>query len=101
MIRYLPSADLTLEHHAAYIGERNPDAATRFLQAVRAAVSTLADNPRKAPAIDFEEHRLFEIRSLGVPGFRHHRVIYRLAGSDVEVLLIFHTSQNPRRLRDV
>lgn len=101
MIRYLPAADESLADHAAYIGARNPAAATRFLVAVRRAVDGLAMSPRMGPELEAEEPRLFGTRWLKIPGFKHHRAVYRIVGADIEVLQIFHTSQNPKRLRDV
>lgn len=96
-----PRADADLYQHVAYLRTRSPDAAMRFVDAVFETIGGLLEAPRKAPVVEFAEPRLFAARWQAVTGFPRYRLVYRVMGDTVEILKVFHTSQNPKRLRDV
>jgi plasmid stabilization system protein ParE len=96
-----PQADADLYQHVAYLRSHSPDAAARFVEAVFDTVNGLLFAPQKAPVLELSEPQLFAVRWQVVKGFRHYRLVYRVMGDTVEILKVFHTSQNPERLRGV
>ena len=86
---YAPRALRDLDGIAAYLSERNPDAAARVLGAIKSSIDTLSFFPQIGRIIDNADHRR-------VPVLRYPYVIfYRIAGEELLILHIRHTSRRP------
>jgi plasmid stabilization system protein ParE len=77
-----------------YIGERNMDAAERFLQALDSDLKKLADMPGMGPAREFADPALDGIRSWPVSEFRDYLVFYRPTGDRLEALRVIHGARD-------
>jgi plasmid stabilization system protein ParE len=81
----------------AWIGERNPDAAERFLR----AVDCTFDQIRKHPAIGWgrpwRHRRLKDMRSWRVEGFHNFLVFYRDEAAAIEVYAVLRASRQLER----
>ncbi|MBI3925940.1 MAG: type II toxin-antitoxin system RelE/ParE family toxin [Armatimonadetes bacterium] len=84
-----------LEQAAAYLEQRNPEAARRLVQTLWEAADGLVELP-------FKGHRLNELRSMPflelVRG--HYRMVYQVHETQVEILAVFHTRQPFEILRE-
>ena len=87
---YAPRALRDLDRIAAYLTERNPDAAARVLGAIKSSIDTLSFFPQIGRVVDNAGHRR-------VPVLRYSYVIfYRIAaGDELLILHIRHTSRRP------
>lgn len=90
-LRVTRRANRDLLDIAEYVGTRNASAAWRVRDHIERAFALL----RQAPFIGRPGERA-GVRELPVRDFPY-LVIYRVAGDAVEVLAIFHTSQDPAR----
>ena len=82
-----------------YIGERNPNAAARFLDAVDQTILGLATHPLKGRLRKFRGEDLKSIRSWRVDGFENHLIFYRMTEDRLEILHIKHGAMKfPRAL---
>jgi toxin ParE1/3/4 len=86
-LRWLRSGSVSLRRHVKFIATENPTAAVRVRRRIRSAVLRLLDFP--------ESGRVGQ-----VPGTRElivaelpYIVLYRVSGDVVEILRVFHTSQ--------
>jgi len=87
-LRWLRSGSVTLRHHVDFITVKNPTAAVRVRRRIRSSVLRLLDFP--------ESGRVGQ-----VPGTRElivgdlpYIVLYRISGDMVEILRVFHDSQD-------
>ncbi len=86
---YAPRALRDLHDIAAYLSERNPDAAVKVLGAIKSSVDTLNFFPQIGRIVDNAAHRR-------VPVLRYPYVIfYRIADEELLILHIRHTSRRP------
>jgi len=86
---YAPRALRDLDGIAAYLSERNADAAVQALGAIKSSIDTLSFFPQIGRVVDNAGHRR-------VPVLRHPYVIfYRIAGDELLILHIRHTSRRP------
>jgi toxin ParE1/3/4 len=86
---YAPRALRDLESIAAYLGERNPTGAINVLGAIKSSVDTLSFFPQIGRLVDNAGHRR-------VPVLRYpYLVFYRVAGDELLILHIRHTSRRP------
>src|SRR5579863_10775983 len=86
---YAPRALRDLDGIAAYLTERNPAAARRVLGAIKSSVDTLSFFTQIGRVVDNADHRR-------VPVLRYPYVIfYRIAGEELLILHIRHTSRHP------
>jgi toxin ParE1/3/4 len=93
-----PRAEQDLLEHFTYIGERNPDAADRFLEAVEKACTLLAQLPLMGRAWQSASPRLANIRYWPVPKFNQYLLYYRPVENGIEVLHVFHAKRNIQKL---
>ena len=88
-IEWLRSALKNLDDEAAYLAERNPQAATAFVKAVLADLDHLAAHPAAG-----REGRVPGTREWAMPS-HPYLIPYRIRDSRLQVLRIFHTRQLP------
>jgi len=78
-----------LDGIAAYLSERNADAAVKALGAIKSSVDTLNFFPQIGRIVDNAGHRR-------VPILRYpHVIFYRIADNELLILHIRHTSRRP------
>lgn len=80
--------------HAVYIGERNPDASVRFLDAVEKALQRIADHPSIGAARSFHLPELSGMRLWPLPDFPNHLIFYRHQANEVTIVRVLHASQD-------
>lgn len=86
---YAPRALRDLRGIADYLGERSPSGTKRVFAAIKSSIDDLEMFPGLGAAVDEKGHRRLPIVS--VP----YAIYYRLAGGEVIVLHIRHTSRKP------
>lgn len=98
VIQYLPDAFRDLNEALAYYGQRSPDAAQRFADAIRAEEQAILDFPDIAYAIGEK------LRVLRVARFPYS-LVYRAIEGDILIIAVAHHKRRPAhwksRLRDV
>lgn len=93
-----------LRHYRDRIGvqDARPQAASRFVHAVRDLVPQLLENPGRGHLARFESHDLADILRVPVPGFAVFALFYRWDGQTLTVVTLEHTAQDlPARLAAV
>jgi toxin ParE1/3/4 len=98
VVRKTPRAEQDLLDHYTYIGERNPRAADRFLQAAKEAFARLARLPGMGRAWESPSPRLAGVRSWTIPSFRNYRIFYRPIRNGIEVLHVLHARRDIQTL---
>jgi len=86
-LRWLRSGSLSLRRQMGYIATKNPEIATRMRRRIRSTVLRLLDFPQSGRVGHFPGTRELIITNLP------YIVIYRISGDVVEILRVFHTSQ--------
>jgi addiction module RelE/StbE family toxin len=86
-LRWLASALLELDRVYGYIAEENPNAARNVFTRIRNATEHLKQFPDSGRAGHINGTR--EVVLTGLPFL----VVYRIRGDYVEILRVFHTSQ--------
>ena len=86
---YAPRALRDLKGIAAYLMEHSPSGARNVLAAVKSSIDALAIFPEIGPAIDDAGHRRFPVHRYP------YAVLYRIAGDELLILHIRHTSRRP------
>jgi plasmid stabilization system protein ParE len=86
---YAPRALRDLESIAEYLVERSPSGAANVMAAIKSSIDTLSSFPEMTPTIDNAGHR-----RLPVPRFPY-AIFYRIAGDEILILHIRHTSRRP------
>ena len=86
---YAPRALRDLENIAAYLIERSPPGAANVLGAIKAGIDALALFPKIGRTVDEMGHRRLPV--LHYP----YVVYYRIAGEELLILHIRHTSRRP------
>jgi plasmid stabilization system protein ParE len=88
-IVYAPRALRDLEDIADYLVERNPRGAFNVLAAIKSSIDTLNSLPRVGRSVDGAGRRR-------VPVLRYpYLIYYRIAGDELLILHIRHTSRRP------
>lgn len=77
-----------------YLGERNLDAAERFLVAVEKDVALLSDMPRMGAMREFASKKLHGIRSWPISGFGDYLIFYRPTPAAIEILRVIHGARD-------
>jgi addiction module RelE/StbE family toxin len=86
---YAPRALRDLEEITAYLTKRNPAGATNVLRAIKSSIETLSFLPRIGRVVDNAGHRR-------VPVLRYpYLVFYRIAGYELLILHVRHSSRRP------
>ncbi|HRK32121.1 MAG TPA: type II toxin-antitoxin system RelE/ParE family toxin, partial [Tepidisphaeraceae bacterium] len=93
-----PRVKIDLLQHFVYIGERNSDAAERFLRAAREAVQDIARMPTAGGLKSFHHPELAGIRSLPIDGFKNYLIFYRETKDGIEVLRVLHGARDIERV---
>lgn len=83
-----------VEESALHIGEQDPAAAFRFLDALDETLRVLARNPRMGSPREFENEALAGVRCFPVHGFSKHLVFYRPRDGVIEVLRVLHGARD-------
>ncbi|HWB54217.1 MAG TPA: type II toxin-antitoxin system RelE/ParE family toxin [Tepidisphaeraceae bacterium] len=81
-----------------YIGERNFDAAERFLSAFDANLRRLAVMPNIGSLRAFGNPTLDGIRSWPISGFENYLIFYRLIQGEVQILRVIHGARDIDRV---
>jgi toxin ParE1/3/4 len=93
-------AELDALGYFQYLHERNPDAATRFLEAIDQTVEQLAIHPLIGRLRKFRGKDLKHIRSWRVEDFENYLIFYRVTRTRLEILRIKHGAMDfPHALR--
>jgi toxin ParE1/3/4 len=77
-----------------YIGERNLDAADRFLAAFDTDIKRLAAMPLIGAIRTFATPKLGNLRSLPISGFENYLIFYRPAETEVQILRVIHAARD-------
>jgi len=86
---YAPRALRDLEGIDAYLVSRNPAAVVNVLGAIKSSIDTLSFFPQIGRIVDDAGHRR-------VPVLRYpYLIFYRIAGEDLLILHIRHSSRRP------
>jgi plasmid stabilization system protein ParE len=86
---YAPRALRDLESIAAFLTKHSPTGARNVLSAIKSSIDSLTFFPQIGLVIDDADHRR-------MPVIRYPYVIfYRIAGDDLLILHIRHTSRRP------
>jgi len=90
----LPAADRDVELAAAHIAERDPSAADRFIDAVRATEEALSQTPGMGTRRDYDNPALTGMRWHSVRGFRKYLVFYIPRSDGIEVVRVLHGARD-------
>jgi toxin ParE1/3/4 len=93
-VRYSPGALRDLENIYDYIAERNPQAASRVLARIRAAINLLSEFPRIGHAGRAPDTREWVVK--GLP----YIIVHELHDDVLAVLAIFHGAQDRDHRRE-
>ena len=86
---YAPRALRDLQGIAAYLVQRSPSGAENVLSAIKSSIDALTVFPEMAPVVDDRHHRRLPV--LRYP----YAIFYRIAGDELLILHIRHTSREP------
>lgn len=87
-IKWLSAARKNLDAATVYVAKEDPDAAQKMYAHIRRSVEALADHPEMG-----RPGRFFGTRELVIKGYPFI-VPYRIRGNEVQIMRVFHTSQN-------
>ena len=90
-IRFTSRAHREIEAMADYYKEHSPQGGANLAAAIEHRLTHLQTFPRLGRQTDTPE-----VRSLIVPRYPY-KIFYRLTPDTIEVLSIFHTSQDPKK----
>ncbi len=93
-----PKAERDLTDNFAYISDRNPLAAERFLSAAEDAFERVAQFPRMGRHWDSTLPHLTEVRTWIIQRFRNYCIFYRPIEGGIEVIRVLHAKRDLRRL---
>jgi addiction module RelE/StbE family toxin len=88
-VRWLKAATRCLRVMHARIAQDNPEAAKRVMKRIRGSVKRLAAFPMSG-----RRGHVTGTREVVIPGLPY-LVVYQVRGEHVEILRVFHTSQEP------
>src|SRR5688500_2954342 len=80
------------------MGERNLDAAKRFVAAAQKACHKLADMPGLGTERDFGNPKLAGIRSWPITGFENFLIFYVPTKSGINIVRVLHGAQDLDRI---
>lgn len=89
-----PRARIDLAMHYAFLGERDPDAAERFLASAENTLRLLARNPGIGEPYPNRSPRLAGLRCSRIKRFRKHLIFYRPVPEGIEVIRVLHGSRD-------
>ena len=85
---------MDLDEIAEYIGQSNPKAALRFLDAFDDTMARLAAMPGLGSLYESSHASLRGVRILPVAGFKKYWIFYRPAKNRIEVLRVLHGARD-------
>lgn len=94
MIRRRPRAISAIIEVAEYIGQNNPDAAERFMDAVEDALQLIEAVPGVGHPYRSEHPKLQDVRVGHVKGFPNHLIFYRPIPEGIEVIHVLHGARD-------
>ena len=89
-----PHAERDLLLIFVYLGERNLDAAERFLIAIEEDLKRLADMPGMGTLREFKNPTLKGVRSLPVSGFSNYLMLFRATESELQLIHVVHGARD-------
>lgn len=98
VVQLRPQARIDLAGCYAYIGERNSEAARRFLLAAEATLAALARLPGTGASFEVENPRLAGLRCGRVKRFKNYLIFYLPIAGGIDVIRVLHGARN---LRDI
>ena len=93
-----PEARADLTAHYDTIAQHSQPAALKFFDAARQTFADLGRFPRSGSLSPYHPDPNQEVRRWAVKGFRKYLIFYRVSTDSIEVIRIFHGSQNIERL---
>lgn len=89
-----PQVEDDIFEAAAYLIERSPAAARRFVDAVETTLKNLAHWRRIGSRKSFSQRQLAGIRTWHIAGFRNYLIYYMPAADGIYVLAILHGARD-------
>ena len=87
-------ADLDIVAHYVYLLGRNPAAAERFRQSVKAAQSRIRQDPRSCATLALPSFEDLELRFCRPSGFENYLLIFQVTDEGPTLLRVLHSSQD-------
>jgi toxin ParE1/3/4 len=87
-------AEVDLLEHLDYIADDNPDAASRFIQAVEKALERLSEMPEIGAVREFDNPRLAGVRLWPVPKFSRYLIFYQVTEDSIRILRVLHGARD-------
>ena len=87
-------AEVDLLEHLDYIADDNPDAASRFIQAVEKALERLSEMPEIGAVRECDNPRLAGVRRWPVPKFSRYLIFYQVTEDSIRVLRVLHGARD-------
>lgn len=89
-----PAVWQDLLEHVDFISQHSPDAAERFLDAVEATFSFLADHPLLGGLCSFNHPEAHGLRRWQIHRFKHYAAYYRPLPNGIEVVRLLHSARD-------
>lgn len=89
-----PEVDADLLEAEAWYNAKRPGLGDRFLQAVRTAIESLAENPLRFRV----RHRGLQVR-WAYPAVFPYRIVYRVLDDSIVIYAVIHSARRPRTWR--
>lgn len=93
-------AESDLLDQVDYIGDNNPSAALRFIDAVESAFDRLSKMPEIGSVREFASSRLDGIRMWPLPDFPKYLIFYQVTEDSIRILRILHSARDIPTLFD-
>lgn len=77
-----------------YLRDRSPDAAERYVAAVRAMFERLVATPGMGPLRNYGNAALSGMRMKPVAGFGKYLIYYRPVDGGIEIIRVLHSARN-------
>ena len=87
-------AIVDIAEQAGFIAEDNPEAAERYISAVRAAIASLGDKPTRGGPYKTGHPKLKGLRRLIVPRFTNYLIFYFNLTDKVRVISVIHGARD-------
>jgi toxin ParE1/3/4 len=88
------AAEFDLDEIAAYLQQRSPYVAIRFLQATDVAFQRLAGMPGMGSPSESDHPALAGLRLWSIRGFEKYVILYRPLDDGVEIVRVVHGAQD-------
>ena len=98
--RLTPLAQRELHDRAAYLESRRRGYARRFLAAFDATARRVARSPASVARCGSDHPKLRELRLVAIDGFPNLLILFRVTGTEAEILRIIHGAQDIEGMAD-